>query len=161
MKNQVSLLVKILAVFFVFVFLGCSSSDSNPEKNEFLAIYNNTEWETLESGQKIYLKFYDNLVNPLDLWVEFPEGNCYVYQKSSDDGVVEVLDNTKSLLVIKITEDDDANQYALLIVTATNENDLVVILEEYENGELDGRVEYNLDESSINLDDLIICPFPV
>lgn len=158
-KNKTILLKSrfLIAVFlgtFLFSLNSCSSDDDSSSK-DFLSSHSGTKWKVSESGTTIYLQVNNSESNPFQSWATF-DGSCYFFSESNEDGQVEIIENSKNKLIVKVS--DTESDYDILTITIIG--DILTIKDEYyENGVLEDTTAIPLSKTSDNLDNLEICSF--
>jgi len=147
----------LIALFlgtFLFSLNGCSSDDDS-SSSDFLSAHSGTKWKISESGTTIYLKVNNSESNPFQSWATF-DGSCYIFSESNEDGGVEIIENSKNRLILKVS--DTETDYDILTITVSG--DILTIKDEYfENSVLEETTVIPLSKTSDNLDDLEICSF--
>ena len=142
-----------LLLMMVFSLVSCSD-DGDDDASNFLETNGGTVWSFVLGGEGIYAQINNNESNPFEIWATLGEGGCYIYQSINDGGSVEVLENTKDKLILRIDESED--EY--LILTLTIKGDLLTAKFEYfEDGISDGEDVFPLTKTDDNPDDLPLC----
>lgn len=138
-----------------FSFVGCSDSGDDDEKS-FLETHGGTVWKLgePEDGFSVYAQINSTESNPFEIWVYDETGECYEYQSITDEGSPEVIENRESKVQIRI--EDDSGEYIILTMTISGDI-LRVELDYYEDGVLDDEVQFVLQRTSDNIDDLTVC----
>ena len=79
---------------------------------------------------------------------------CYLYEKISNEGSPEVLENRENKVEIRIG--DESGDYGILTMTVSGDI-LRVELDSYEDGEMVEEERFILNRSSDNASDLNVC----
>jgi len=135
---------------------GCSNSD---EITTFLENQANTVWKFKDptTGETLYAKINNDQANPFEIWISLPEISCFIHDSIADDGTIEILENTKNKLVIKIIE--SADTYSTITLTVINDI-LTAVSEDFEEGISVDKLIFILKKTLDNVDDLEICAVP-
>jgi hypothetical protein len=138
-----------------FSFVGCSDSDDDDEKS-FLETHGGTVWKLgePEDGFSVYAQINNTENNPFEIWVYDETRDCYEYQSITDDGSPEVIENRENKVQIRI--DGDSGEYVILTMTVSG-SILRVELDYYEDGVLDDEIQFVLNRTSDNLNELTLC----
>ncbi|MFD1314008.1 hypothetical protein [Namhaeicola litoreus] len=135
----------------------CSKDDDNDKKiaESMLESLDKTKWVFDGIGfPAIYLKFNDTNTDFIELWAAIAEMECYIYGSSEDDNTLQIIENSKTKLVIKATESSE--YYSLMIITYVGDK-LNIKDEYYVNGVLDDTDVLVFNKTSVNLDNLNLC----
>ncbi len=155
MKSQV---LKIKAFALVLI-LGLSLSAfglMESEKRTFLETHKGSIWKygEPEDGLTIYAQINKSESDPFKLWVYNVIDDCYMYEKMSEAGTAEVLENTKNRVRVKIEE--NADEHGIFTMTI-NGNSMNVTLDSYEEGKLVKEEKFVLNRSNDNVEQLVVC----
>jgi len=144
----------ILIALISFSFVSCSGDEE--EEKSFLETHGGTVWKIGEpvDGFSVYAQINSTANNPFEIWVYDEVRDCYEYQKITDDGSTEVIENRENKVQIRIA--DDSDEYVMLTMTISG-NILRVELDYYEDGVLDDEVQFILERTSDNISDLNVC----
>lgn len=155
MKSQI---LKIKA-FALVVILGLSlSAFGLMEKKErsFLETHKGSLWKFGEpaEGLTIYAQINKSESDPFEIWVYNVIDDCYLYERISESGLTEVIENKKNKVQVKIKE----NTYEHGVFTMTiNGNTMNVELDSYEKGKLVKEEKFILNRTYEKADNLIVC----
>ena len=145
-----------LLLMMVFSLVSCSD-DGDDDPSNFLETNGGTVWSFVLGGEGIYAQINNNESNPFEIWSTSDEGGCYIHQSINDGGNVEVLENTKDTLKLRV--DDSEDEY-LILTLRINGNLLTVKFEYFEDGISDGDdIEIPLIKTDDDPDDLPLCDF--
>ncbi len=145
----------VLVALMAFSFMACSDDD---DASSFLDKNGDTVWKFDEPtlGGTIYAQINNSEVNPFEVWQSLFEDSCFIYLSFTEAGDVEVIENTKNKLVLRI--DESSTEYVLLKLSVSGDL-LTVVTEEYEDGSKVEEETIILNKSSDNPDDLEQCDF--
>lgn len=140
---------KLLYIFIIlslaYCYNGCSD-DNDVTTQTFLEKYDSTKWVNTDEFI-FYIKLNDNSNKLVETWVLF--GDCYFYSYDLESDGVEIIENSKSKLVIRYSDDGD-----ITTVTITIQGDILKVTIQEE-----GETETILfDKTTINVDDFEIYP---
>ena len=155
MKSQI---LKIKA-FALVVILGLSlSAFGLMEKKEksFLETHKGSLWKFGEpaEGLTIYAQINKSESDPFEIWVYNVLDECYLYEKISEAGSTEVIENRKNKVQIKIKE--NADEHGVFTMTIDG-NAMNVVLDSYEQGKLVKEEKFVLNRTYDNVDNLVVC----
>lgn len=155
MKSQI---LKIKA-FALVVILGLSlSAFGLMEKKErsFLETHKGSLWKFGEptEGLTIYAQINRSESDPFEIWVYNVIDECYLYEKISEAGSTEVIENRKNKVQIKIKE--NADEHGIFTMTI-NGNSMNVELDSYEKGKLVKEENFVLNRTYEKADNLVVC----
>lgn len=155
MKSQV---LKIKAFALVLI-LGLSLSAfglMEKEKRTFLETHKGSIWKYGEpaEGLTIYAQINKTEADPFKIWVYNVIDDCYMYEKMSESGTAEVLENKKNKVQVKIKE--NADEHGIFTMTI-NGNAMNVQLDSYEEGKLVKEENFVLNRSTDKVEDLVVC----
>lgn len=144
-----------LIALFSLSFTACSDDDEDDDKS-FLEVHGGTVWNLgePEDGFSVYAQINNNESNPFEIWVYDDSNDCYLYQKITDEGSPEVIENRENKVEIRIG--GDTGQYGLLTMTVSGDI-LRVELDTYDDGVLVDSEKFILQRTSDNVADLEIC----
>ncbi len=154
---------RILSILTLLVLTVSLSSCGNDDAiKSFLQKQADTSWKFAEAttGQTLYARINNSEVNPLDVWFSVIEQACFLHQKLSDDGTIEVLENSENELKLKVVDDGNPTEYGIFTLTV-NGDILTVKSEFYEDDILQDQEVFILQKTSDDVDELDICPVPV
>ena len=143
-------------VLSLFVF-NCSKSDddNSPEScNTFLECNDGSTWILDYDFAVVLFRINDNINNLLEQWVIYDSEDCYYYLGNTYVLYYTITENTKDKLVLKI---DDASTTSTLTFSIVN-GELKLIVQEIFDGELSYEDTLVLQETTIDVDKLTICP---
>jgi len=147
---------KAFGLLLMMVFSLISCSDDNDDPSTFLETNGGTVWTISQGGESIYAQINNSVSNPFEFWVSFGEDGCYEHVKITDEGSVEVIENTENKLQVRVNDDDD--EYVILTLTITGKI-LTVKSEYFEDGQKVDEETIPLQETSVDTDDLLLCTF--
>lgn len=155
MKSQI---LKIKA-FALVVIIGLSlSAFGLMEKKEksFLETHKGSLWKFGEpaEGLTIYAQINRSESDPFEIWVYNVLDDCYLYERISDAGSTEVMENRKNKVQIKIKE--NADEHGIFTMTIDG-NAMNVVLDSYEKGKLVKEEKFVLNRTYDNVDNLVVC----
>jgi len=155
MKSQI---LKIKA-FALVVILGLSlSAFGLMEKKErsFLETHKGSLWKFGEpaEGLTIYAQINKSESDPFEIWVYNVIDDCYLYERISESGLTEVIENKKNKVQVKIKENTD--EHGVFTMTI-NGNTMNVELDSYEKGKLVKEEKFILNRTYEKADNLIVC----
>jgi hypothetical protein len=155
MKSQI---LKIKA-FALVVILGLSlSAFGLMEKKErsFLETHKGSLWKFGEpaEGLTIYAQINKSESDPFEIWVYNVIDDCYLYERISESGLTEVIENKKNKVQVKIKENTD--EHGVFTMTI-NGNTMNVELDSYEKGKLVKEEKFVLNRTYEKADNLIVC----
>jgi len=155
MKSQI---LKIKA-FALVVIIGLSlSAFGLMEKKEksFLETHKGSLWKFGEpaEGLTIYAQINRSESDPFEIWVYNVLDDCYLYERISEAGSTEVMENRKNKVQIKIKENDD--EHGIFTMTIDG-NAMNVVLDSYEKGKLVKEEKFVLNRTYENVDNLVVC----
>ena len=155
MKTQI---VKIKA-FALAVIIGLSLSAfgiMEKENKTFLEVHEGSIWKYGDpsEGLTIYAQINKSASDPFKIWVYNVIDDCYMYEKISDAGSTEVIQNKKNRVQVKIK--DNSKEHGIFTMTI-NGNAMSVELDSYEQGKLVKEERFILSSSNDNVDALIVC----
>ncbi len=140
-------------LFYFFILLslaiyfnGCSTDDDDITSQTFLEKYDGTKWVNTDEFT-IYIRLNDNINKLVETWFLF--GDCYFYDYDFESEGVEIVENSENKLIIKYTDDGDIETVTVTIQGET----LKVVIKEGNEEEI-----IYFDKTSVNVDDLEICP---
>ena len=158
MKSQI-LKFKTFALIAMisFSFTACSDDDEEDDKS-FLETHGGTVWNLGDpaDGFSVYAQINNNESNPFEIWFYDESNECYLYQRITDEGSPEVIENRENKVEIRIG--GETGSYAILTMTVSGDI-LRVELDTYEEGVLVDDEKFILQRSSDNVSDLVVCPF--
>ncbi len=139
-------------LFYFFIILGLivsfnsCSDDDDDDFQTFLERYDGTKWVNTDEFT-FYIRLNDNTNKLIESWILFDD--CYFYDVDFESEGVELVENSKDKLIIKFTDDGDITTVTITmqgetlraVVKEGNEEDIIYF-----------------DKSSVNVDDLEICP---
>ena len=120
-------------------FNSCSDDD---EPQTFLEKYDGTKWFS-DDDDDLYIRIIDNTSVIFEQW--FLGHDCYYYYTLGDNDSVEIIENSKDKLVLRLTYDET--------VTVTVEGDIMKFIVT----EVDGFHTIFFTKTLMNVDDLQIC----
>ncbi len=155
MKSQI---FKIKA-FALVVIIGLSLSAfglMETEERSFLETHKGSLWKFGEpaKGLTIYAQINRSESDPLEIWVYDVIDDCYLYEKISNAGSTEVIENRKNKVQIKIEE--ISGEHGIFTMTIDG-NAMSVELDSYEKGKLVKEEKFVLNRSHDNTDNLVVC----
>ena len=155
MKSQI---LKIKA-FALVVILGLSLSAFSlmeTKERSFLDTHKGSLWKFGEpaEGLTIYAQINKSESDPFEIWVYNVIDECYLYEKISEAGSTEVIENRKNKVQIKIKE--NADEYGVFTMTI-NGNAMNVELDSYEKGKLVKEENFVLNRTYEKADNLVVC----
>ena len=155
MKSQI---LKIKA-FALVVILGLSLSAfglMETKERSFLDTHKGSLWKFGEpaEGLTIYAQINKSESDPFEIWVYNVIDECYLYEKISEAGSTEVIENRKNKVQIKIKE--NADEYGVFTMTI-NGNAMNVELDSYEKGKLVKEENFILNRTYEKADNLVVC----
>lgn len=137
------------------LFIGsCSNSDND---QTFLEKHHGTVWEFTASEIVQYLRIIDNVNTPFEFWSRYIDEECYYYDNeiiSNDDIITKNSNNT---FEFELSENEDGILYLEKVKITINGDDMIVVIEEYEDGILDEMETINFERSSENVDSFTLC----
>ena len=144
----------VLITLISFAFVSCSSDDE--EEKSFLETHGGTVWklDIPDDDFRVYAQINSTASNPFEIWVYDADRDCYEYQKITDEGSPEVIENRENKVQIRIG--GDSGEYIILTMTISG-NILRVELDYYEDGVLDDEVQFVLERTNDDISDLSIC----
>jgi len=147
---------KILALFlFISIaFLSCNEEDE--EEKLFLETHAGSVWKfgKAEDILQVYAQINNTENNPFEIWLFDAARGCYQYERITDDGSPEIVENRENKVQIRIGGDSD--EYAMLTLTISG-NILRVELTYFEEGEVVDEDKFILERTSDRIADLTIC----
>ena len=155
MKSQI---LRIKA-FALLVIIGLSLSGfSLMEKKErsFLETHKGSLWKFGEpaEGLTIYAQINRSASDPFEIWIYNVIDDCYLYERISETGSTEVIENRKNKVQIKINE--NSSNHGVFTMTI-NGNAMDVELDSFENGKLVKEEKFVLNRTYDNVDNLVVC----
>ena len=155
MKSQI---LKIKA-FALVVIIGLSlSAFGLMEKKEksFLETHKGSLWKFGEpaEGLTIYAQINRSESDPFEIWVYNVLDDCYLYERISEAGSTEVMENRKNKVQIKIKENSE--EHGIFTMTIDG-NAMNVVLDSYEKGRLVKEEKFVLNRTYDNVDNLVVC----
>jgi len=155
MKSQI---LRIKA-FALLVIIGLSLSGfSLMEKKErsFLETHKGSLWKFGEpaEGLTIYAQINRSASDPFEIWIYNVIDDCYLYERISETGSTEVIENRKNKVQIKINE--NSSNHGVFTMTI-NGNAMDVELDSFENGKLVKEEKFVLSRTHDNVDNLVVC----
>jgi len=155
MKSQI---LKIKA-FALVVILGLSLSAfglMETKERSFLETHKGSLWKFGEpaEGLTIYAQINKSESDPFEIWVYNVIDECYLYEKISEAGSTEVIENRKNKVQIKIKE--NADEHGVFTMTIDG-NAMNVVLDSYEKGKLVKEEKFVLNRTYDNVDNLVVC----
>jgi hypothetical protein len=151
---------RILSLFVLFVLAislyGCSDDNGI---TTFLESQANTTWKFTDTttGSILYAKINNDETNPFEFWLSIADVGCFIHDSVADDGTVEILENTKNKLVIKVVE--SAQAYSTITLTVVGDI-LTAISEEFEDDISIDKNIFILNKTLDDLNGLEICAVP-
>jgi len=138
-----------LLYFFIILGLtitynGCSDDDDDFQT--FLEKFDGTKWVHTDEFT-FYVRLNDNLNKLIESWILFDD--CYFYDVDFESEDVELVENSKDKLIVKYIDDEGSTT---LTFTMQGETLKAVVKEGNEED-----IIY-FDKTSVNVDDLEICP---
>lgn len=145
-----------LIALFLFSFAACSDDDDDKDEKSFLEAHGGTVWKfgEPEDGLSVYAQINSSPANPFEIWVYNQPGDCYMYEKITDEGSPEVIEDRENKVEIRIG--GDTGEYGVLTMTISG-NVLRVELDSYVDGQLDDSETIILNRTSDNTGELEIC----
>ena len=156
MKSHILRLISFALVLLIsFSFVACSDDEDDDEKL-FLETHGGTVWKfgEPEDDFKVYAQINSTESNPFEIWVKYESADCYEYQRITDEGSPEVIENRENKVLIRIG--GDTGDYADLTMTISG-NILRVELDYYEDGVLDNERLFVLQRTTDSTDGLELC----
>lgn len=155
MKSQI---IKIKA-FALVIIIGLSLSAfglMEKESKTFLEAHKGSIWKYGEpsEGLTIYAQINKSESDPFKIWVYNVIDDCYMYEKISEAGSTEVIQNKKNKVQVKIN--DSSKEHGIFTMTI-NGDAMSVELDSYEQGMLVKEERFILSRSNDDVDALIIC----
>lgn len=155
MKSQI---LKIKA-FALVVIIGLSLSAfglMETKERSFLETHKGSLWKFGEptEGLTIYAQINKSESDPFEIWVYNVIDECYLYEKISEAGSTEVIENRKNKVQIKIKE--NADEHGIFTMTI-NGNSMNVALDSYEKGKLVKEENFVLNRTYEKADNLVVC----
>jgi len=155
MKSQI---FKIKA-FALAVIVGLSLSAfglMETENRTFLETHKDTIWKYGDpsEGLTIYAQISKSESDPFKIWVYNVIDDCYMFEKISEAGATEVIENKKNKVQVILKESSE--EHGIFTMTI-NGNSMSVELDSYEEGKLVKEEKFILKRTSDNVDDLIVC----
>ena len=134
MKSQI---LKIKA-FALVVIIGLSLSAfglMEEKEKSFLETHKGSLWKFGEpaEGLTIYAQINRSESDPFEIWVYNVLDDCYLYERISEAGSTEVMENRKNKVQIKIKENAEAHGIFTMTIDG---NAMNVVLDSYEKGKL-------------------------
>ncbi|NNK83775.1 MAG: hypothetical protein HKO92_11680 [Flavobacteriaceae bacterium] len=144
------LLILVLSLFIV----SCSDSD---DEQTFLEKHEGTVWELVNPEIVEYLRINNNESTPFGFWVRnLDEEDCYYYDNDVlNDAIIK--ENSNNTFEFELSEIYEEIQYLSRIKITINGDIMIVIIEEYSNGELYETDTENFERSSADVDSFILC----
>ena len=156
MKSHILKLISFALVLLIsFSFVACSDDEDEDEKL-FLETHGGTVWKfgEPEDDFRVYAQINSTESNPFEIWVKYESTDCYEYQRITDEGSPEVIENRENKVLIRIG--GDTGDYANLTMTISG-NILRVELDYYEDGVLDNERLFVLQRTTDSTDGLELC----
>jgi len=156
MKSHILRLKTIALIALIsFSFMACSDDDDKDEKS-FLETHGGSVWKfgEPEDGFSVYAQINSTPSNPFEIWVYDDSGDCYEYEKITDEGSPEVIEDRENKVQIQIG--GDTGSYGVLTMTVSGDV-LRVELDSYEDGQLDDSETIILQRTSDSTGALEIC----
>lgn len=155
MKSQI---LKIKA-FALVVIIGLSLSAfglMEEKEKSFLETHKGSLWKFGEpaEGLTIYAQINRSESDPFEIWVYNVLDDCYLYERISEAGSTEVMENRKNKVQIKIKENAEAHGIFTMTIDG---NAMNVVLDSYEKGKLVKEEKFVLNRTYDNVDNLIVC----
>lgn len=146
-------LTQKLFTFFILIslivsFNSCKKDNETELTQTFLEKYNGTTWE---DENIYYVKFYNNTTTPFVFWQLDTQSNCYSKSDFLANGVVEIIENSSKILIVKITE-NEPHSYTHNISFTVDGDNIIAYNDEYEIGDV-----INFNKSIMNVDNLEVC----
>ena len=157
MKPNILRLKTIALIALIsFSFMACSDDDDDKDDKSFLEAHGGTVWKfgEPEDGLSVYAQINSTTANPFEIWVYNDTGDCYEYEKITDEGSPEVIEDRENKVEIQIG--GNTGTYAVLTMTILGDV-LRVELDSYEDGELDDSETRILQGTSDSTSALEIC----
>jgi len=150
----------IIVLFLMTLTLveSCSEDDDILPDN-FLEKFDGTYWKMEENEGSIFLKFNNNQLIPIELWMTLVEEHCYLYSTNLDEGTITILKSLENRLEIKTSE--TAQNYSILTISVVGET-MQIKDDYYVGGVLDessGTLSFK--KASLDLGELEMCNFEV
>lgn len=155
MKSQI---LRIKA-FALVVIIGLSLSGFGLMENKersFLETHKGSLWKFGEpaEGLTIYAQINKSESDPFEIWIYNVIDECYLYERISETGSTEVIENRKNKVQIKINENKD--NHGIFTMTI-NGNAMDVVLDSFEKGKLVKEEKFVLNRTYDNIDNLLVC----
>ena len=155
MKSQI---LRIKA-FALVVIIGLSLSGFGLMENKersFLETHKGSLWKFGEpaEGLTIYAQINKSESDPFEIWIYNVIDECYLYERISETGSTEVIENRKNKVQIKINENKD--NHGIFTMTI-NGNAMDVELDSFEKGKLVKEEKFVLNRTYDNIDNLLVC----
>ena len=155
MKSQI---LRIKA-FALVVIIGLSLSGFGLMENKersFLETHKGSLWKFGEpaKGLTIYAQINRSESDPFEIWIYNVIDECYLYERISETGSTEVIENRKNKVQIKINENKD--NHGIFTMTI-NGNAMDVVLDSFEKGKLVKEEKFVLNRTYDNIDNLLVC----
>lgn len=151
----------LLSIFCLLV--NCADDDKDEIISSvcqsFLECQEGTVWKLIEVDDDqtyvTYLELNNDLENPLEIFSQSFDGDCYYYMDMSQaDGLLEILENSKSKLSVRITgNEDDVTEWDLIV---DNER-LKLNIRNFENDEMYESFQMFLEGSNVVVNQLKLC----
>ena len=155
MRNQI---LKFKALLFIAVMAVSihACSDDNEDEKSFLEAHGGSFWKfgEPEVGLTIYAQINNSESNPFEIWLYDVIDECYLYEKISNEGSPEVLENRENKVQIRIG--DETGDYGILTMTVSGDI-LRVELDSYEDGQMVEDEKFILNRTTDNPNDLNVC----
>ena len=138
-------------------FNGCSSDDDDEtETQTFLEKYDGTKWVTNTDEGEFIIKFYDDTNNPYDNWFQEEVGSyCHIYHNTKESWGVEF--EIKKNLNNEFTIESTSGNYIDTLIFKVQGDNINMTYRLLDNGEEKTIYNLNLNKTSINLNDIVVC----
>lgn len=155
MKSQI---LRIKA-FALLVIIGLALTGFGLMENKertFLETHKGSLWKFGEpaEGLTIYAQINRSESDPFEIWIYNVIDDCYLYERISESGSTEVIENRKNKVQIKI---DETKLNHDIFTMTINGNAMDVELDTYENGKLVKEEKFVLNRTYDNIDNLVVC----
>lgn len=155
MKSRI-LRIKAFAALVIVAILFSAFNLVEKEEKLFLETYKGTIWKygEIKEGLTIYAKINKSDSDPFEIYLYNVIDGCYLYEKFSESGSTEILENKKNSVQIKIKESSNEHGVFSLVIDG---NTLKIELDSFENDELVKKEQFMLNKSNDNIEKLIVC----
>lgn len=127
--------------------------------DSFMACQDDTVWKQIQIVDNVmyvsYFKLHDDLSNPLELYTQDIENDCYYYMDMTmADGLFEVIENSQTKFGVRITGDEnDVTEWDL----SMDDGRLKIDIRNYEDNVMYESFQVLLEKSIVDVNQLVIC----